>query len=89
MQYGVAVQRPVLETGPESIGSLYVFVEALGRYRYDPGVSTGPASTWEMVPGLQWKMADNMWLSGGLLFPVGVPNQSQARLWQLTCSFQF
>jgi hypothetical protein len=92
MQYGVAVQRPVLDTGPEKIGSFYLFVEALGRYRYDATATTttatGPSAVWEMVPGVHWRLSDSVWLSGGVLMPVNAPTSS-SHLWQLTCSFQF
>jgi len=93
VQYGLAVQRPVLDTGPNKIGSFYLFVEALGRYRYDtPGTSSvnanGPLAVWEMVPGVHWRMTENVWLSGGLLMPVN-EQPTAAHLWQLTCSFQF
>ncbi len=93
VQYGVAVQRPVLDTGPNKIGSFYLFVEALGRYRYDAtstssvNASASPA-IWEMVPGVHWRMTENVWLSGGLLMPVN-EQPTATHLWQLTCSFQF
>jgi hypothetical protein len=88
VQYGVAVQRPVLDTGPDNIGSFYVFVEALGRYRY--AATNGPPAVWEMIPGIHWRLSDNVWLSGGVLLPVGAALPSrEAHLWQLTCSFQF
>ena len=87
-QYGVAVQRPVAPAGPEGLNNLYLFVEALGRYRYDASAAAGPAALWEVLPGLQWKVNPNWWISGGVSLPVnaGTPD---ARLWQITCSFQF
>jgi hypothetical protein len=89
VQYGVAVQRPLLDTGPDNVGSFYLFVEALGRYRYD-ATDTGPPAVWEMVPGVHWRMTDNLWLSGGVLMPVNAaPTSREARLWQFTFSFQF
>jgi hypothetical protein len=89
VQYGVAVQKPVLDTGADNIGCFYLFVEALGRYRYD-ATATGPPAVWEMVPGVHWRMTENVWLTGGVLMPVGAPLPSrEAHLWQLTCSFQF
>jgi len=88
VEYGVAVQRPLLETGPDNLGNFYIFVEALGRYRYED--STGTSAVWEMVPGLHWRMSENLWLSGGVMVPVNQANVSRdAHLWQLTCSFQF
>jgi hypothetical protein len=89
VQYGFAVQRPVWDTGPDQAGSFYLFVEALGRYRYDAN-SAGPAAVWEMVPGVHWRLTDSLWLSGGVLMPVNAPPTARdARLWQFTCSFQF
>jgi hypothetical protein len=89
MQYGFAVQRPVWDTGPDNVGSFYLFVEALGRYRYNANV-VGPPAVWEMVPGVHWRLTDNLWLSGGVLMPVNaIPTAREARLWQFTCSFQF
>lgn len=89
VQYGFAVQRPVLDTGPDNLGSFYVFVEALGRYHYDAAAS-GPPAVWEMVPGVHWHLTDNVWLSGGVLMPINAPPPASAtHLWQLTCSFQF
>ena len=90
IQYGVALQRPLLETGPDNLGDFYFFMEALGRYRYDDLSANGPPAVWEMVPGLHWRMSDNLWLSGGVLVPVNsLPASREAHLWQLTCSFQY
>ena len=67
-QYGVAVQRPVVPGGPDGFNNVYLFVEALGRYRYDatPGAaapsSGGPPALWEVLPGLQWKVNPNWWI---------------------------
>jgi hypothetical protein len=89
MQYGFAVQRPVWDTGPDQGGSVYLFLEALGRYRYDAN-STGPPAVWEMVPGVHWRVTDSLWLTGGVLMPVNAaPTARDPRLWQFTCSIQF
>jgi hypothetical protein len=88
LQYGMAVQRPVL---PE-MDSLFLFVEALGRYRYDPtiaGSAAATAPTMEVLPGMHLKMSDSWWLSGGLILPVNQPRPVDSHLWQITCSFQF
>jgi hypothetical protein len=84
MQYGMAVQRPVL---PE-VNSLYVFVEALGQYRFDPA-STVPAASMEVLPGMHLKVSETWWLSGGMILPVNRDRPTDTRLWQITCSFQF
>ncbi len=86
LQYGMAVQRPVL---PE-VNNLYLFVEALGRYRYDQTTApTATPATWDVVPGMHLKMSDSWWLSGGVILPVNRDRPLDARLWQITCSFQF
>jgi hypothetical protein len=35
------------------------------------------------------KMSDGLWLSGGVILPVNRDRPLDARLWQITCSFQF
>jgi hypothetical protein len=93
MQCGFAVQRPLLDTGPDKVGSFYLFLETLGRYRYDAtATNVNPnarAAVWEMIPGVHWRMTDNVWLSGGMLMPVGALTSQNSRLWQFTCSIQF
>jgi hypothetical protein len=95
VQCGMAVQRPLVQGTPNSPGSLYLFVETLGRYRYEP--DTNPlrpdlgnraAAQWDVLPGLHWRLNDNVWISGGLILPVNSA-PIDARLWQLTCSFRF
>lgn len=94
VQYGMAVQRPLVQGTPNSPGSLYLFVETLGRYRYDSDLTaradtgTRPAAQWDVLPGLHWRLNDNVWISGGLILPVNSA-PLDARLWQLTCSFRF
>ena len=78
----------------QAFKNVFVFVEALGRYRYEAGTGIGvpalgsSANTLEFVPGLHFKMSDNWWVSGGLVLPV-TQSPNDQRLWQLTCSFQF
>jgi hypothetical protein len=88
LRYGLAVQRPLsLETN-DPLRNLYLSVGVLGLARIDSD-SRNPF-TWEMLPGLHYKMADNWWISTG----VGVPFSTASRLepgqhWRLTCSLQF
>jgi hypothetical protein len=95
LQYGVALQRPVGGLFPELFsegpGNVYVFVEALGRYRYDGVTGPGPASVWEVLPGVQWRLSDNWWVTGGVSLPVGGTTSPDPRPWQgqVTCSVQF
>jgi hypothetical protein len=87
LQYGLAVQRPVLGQ-TEGTGNVYVFVEALGRYRFDGTTSTGSPSVWEVLPGLQWRLSDTWWVSGGLIVPVNAANVDP-HMWQVTCSVRY
>jgi hypothetical protein len=89
LQYGMALQRPVAVDGADGLRDLYLYVGALGQYRAERE-SAQPPVTWEVLPGLHWRMADNCWLTGGVMLPVG-PARSDVSggRWQLTCSFQF
>jgi len=88
LHYGMALQQPVpgLESSP--IGSLHMFVEALGRQRNNPDLVDRPVSTLEMLPGLHWQMGENWWLQGGVLLPLG-SSRLDTSLWQITCSWRF
>ena len=88
-QYGVAVHRPLGATESDSLNNVYVFVEALGRYRYDAAPGSGAANVLEVLPGLQWKMSDNWWISGGLVLPVNGTTTIDPRLWQITCAIRY
>ena len=88
VQYGMAVQHPLVQGAADGSGNLYVFVEALGRYHYDGTVGPGPQTTWEMLPGIHYRLAPNWWMSGGIVVPVNTP-RPDANQWQFTCSFRF
>jgi hypothetical protein len=89
IQYGMAVQRPLLSPGQtDGLSNCYLFLEALGRYRFDGDVGQGTAAVWELLPGVHWKLRDNWWISGGVILPVGTTTPD-ARLLQFTCSFRF
>src|SRR5262249_37217194 len=78
-QYGMAwhCAAPGLSAGPDR--GLFLFVEALGRFRYDGDVvGPGRANVWEVVPGVHWRVADSCWLSVGA-----------SRLSMITCSWKF
>ena len=89
VQYGMALQRPVVTSRPDHGGSVYVFVEALGRYHYDTTTSATPLSALDVLPGLQWQLAPNWWMSGGLVVPMTAADRTESNQWQITCSFQF
>ncbi len=89
IEYGLAVQRPL----HPQLDGVFLFVEALGRYRYDTvqpaAYAATTTATWNLVPGMHLKVTDNWWLSGGLILPVDTERPIDARMWQITCSFRF
>jgi hypothetical protein len=87
IQYGLAWQQPVLSVAPDLKRGLFVFLEALGRYR-DQGDRPGVLHAWELLPGLHLRMNEDWWLSGGVIVPVG-PTRPESGLWHITCSRQF
>ena len=89
VQYGMALQRPVVTSRPDHGGSVYVFVEALGRYHYDTTTAATPLSALDVLPGVQWQLAPNWWMSGGLVVPMTAADRTESNQWQITCSFQF
>jgi len=88
VQYGMAVQHPLTQAGPDGSGNVFVFVEALGRYRYDASTMAATPNAVEVLPGLHWQMAPNWWMSGGVVLPVNTMPTS-VNQWQFTCSLQF
>ncbi|MBV9122288.1 MAG: hypothetical protein JO112_02870, partial [Planctomycetes bacterium] len=90
LKYGFALQSPLAGDRNSAGQSLQMFVEALGRYSLDsdPSAEPRPGSSWELVPGLHWRMGENGWLSGGVIVPLG-PVHVPANLWQITWSWRF
>jgi hypothetical protein len=91
LQYGLAVQRSLASLGAEPLRNFYVYMGALGQYRPERNESSGGVALWQMLPGVHWRLADNVWVSGGVILPVGPSRADTATAlpWQLTCSFQF
>jgi hypothetical protein len=87
VQYGLALQRPLLAEGPEGLRNLYFSVGALGQLipQHD---ALRLAPHCDVLPGLQWHVNDNWWLSSAVLMPFG-PVRTAPGQWQLTCSLQF
>ena len=52
-------------TGSTRDQGLFVYLEALGRYRVDATQPTGHTALWEFVPGVQMRMNSNCWMSLG------------------------
>lgn len=89
IHYGLALQQPLPAAVVAPQQHVFVFVEALGRYRsVDEGGATTPPPAWELLPGIHWQSSERCWLSGGLLVPFGAPRPDSG-LWQFTCSWQF
>ena len=49
----------------------------------------GRSPSWEVLPGLHYKLSDNWWITGGLIVPVGKTLSEAPQLWRVTCSLQF
>jgi hypothetical protein len=78
VHYGMALQCaiPGLCDGPKN--GVHLFIEALGRFRYDGENSSGRPMAWEVFPGIHWQLGERWWMSFGA-----------ARTNVLTCSWQF
>jgi hypothetical protein len=62
-QYGMAVHYPVPGTNATSEQGLFLFLEALGRYRYDTTQPGARPALWEFVPGMQMRISTNCWMN--------------------------
>lgn len=69
VHYGLGMQHPVPGLCSNGEQGLFFVVQALGRYKYEDGLDSrtnaNRAAVWEVIPGLQWRMSDNCWLSVG------------------------
>src|SRR5260370_7861294 len=62
-QYGMAVHCPVPGTNSTSQQGLFLFLEALGRYRYDTTQPGARPALWEFVPAVQMRPTSNSWMN--------------------------
>lgn len=62
--YGMALQYAVPGVANGEQG-LFVYFEALGRYRTDPTQPNGHTAMWEFVPGVQMRLNNSCWMSLG------------------------
>jgi hypothetical protein len=86
VQYGVALQQPLPLGVAEPGKGLFLFVEAQGRWSdRDPSATR----SWELVPGLHYRLSDNWWMSGGVLLPFGPSRDGSAGQWHLSCKWQY
>jgi hypothetical protein len=84
--YGLALQQPLPLVTADPGRGLFVFVEALGRYGEHDGAA---GYSWEVVPGLHYRVSDSWWLSGGLLLPLGPFRSGNAGQWHVGCQWQY
>ena len=78
---GMALQCAMPGTQPTAPQGCYLFMQALGRYRYDSGSNPGagsPLMIWDFVPGVHFRWNNNCWMSLGV-----------SRYHFLSCSWQF
>ena len=84
LQCGLALHSPLSSDDRDALCRLFVSVEALGQFR-----AVGPAPvTWDVVPGLHWKPAENWRVSGALIVPFE-RSEGQRQGWQVTAALQF
>lgn len=89
VQYAVALQQQLWTPRTDGAGTAYLYLEAQGRYRDPlPGVATPPA-LWQFLPGVSWRTSDNVWLTSGVMLPIGPDRDIQQHRLQISCSFQF
>jgi hypothetical protein len=86
LKYGMAVQQPFPGLTPDPTRGLFLFVEAQG---YWSDRDQGTLHSWELVPGMHYRLSDSWWMSGGVLVPVGPTRYGAAGHWHLSCSWQF
>jgi hypothetical protein len=86
LQYGVAIQQPVLGPTTDPSRGLFLFFEAQG---FSGDRDQGMLPAWELIPGLHYRMSDSWWVSGGVLLPVGPTRYGTAGNWHLSCSWQY
>jgi hypothetical protein len=88
IQYGMAWQQPVVPGSVDPSRGLFLFVEALGWYHDQATDPTAGLHPWEVLPGLHYRVSNDLWLSGAVILPVG-PARATPNLWHITCSLQF
>jgi hypothetical protein len=63
--YGMAIQCPVPGTTPTAEQGVFLFFQALGRYRYDTGAPNTSPLVWDFIPGVHLRVNPNCWMSLG------------------------
>jgi hypothetical protein len=78
LHYGMAVQCPIPGLCPCPQYGMHFFIEAIGRYRYEGENAPGKPMSWEIIPGIHWRVGEKWWLSVGA-----------AKTNVITCSWRF
>jgi hypothetical protein len=92
LRYGLALQQSIGTLAQaDPLRNLFLSVGALGETSLDSNRDpTRPPFSWDVVPGLHWKVADNCWLRGGVMLPVTNTGQGVGSgQWQFSCQWQF
>jgi hypothetical protein len=62
---GMALECAIPWLSADANHGCHFFVEALGKYRPGGPDVAGPAMSWEVIPGIHWRMGENWWVSIG------------------------
>lgn len=66
LRCGLAVQHPVPFTSFGADQGMFVFVQALGQYRPDSSRTDVRSTSWDVIPGVQYRLNNACWMSMGL-----------------------
>ena len=86
--YGLALQQPLLGPPRDPSKGLFLFIEALGHVG-DRDQEPGAINSWEVVPGLHYRISDAWWVSSGVLLPIGPNRYGTTGQWHFSCSWQY
>jgi len=86
LNYGLALESPCPWVASTPTRGAHLFIEALSEPRSFDGQRS--PWNWDLIPGIHWRLADNWWVTSGILMPLTSP-RLDSRLWQITCSLQF
>jgi hypothetical protein len=88
VHYGLALQSPFPGFDDRPNPKAHLFLEAVGRNRFESDLSQRSPRDLDLVPGIHWRWRDACWISGGCLMPLDAWSPANLQ-WQLTCSWQF
>jgi hypothetical protein len=66
LRCGIAVQQPLMMMADSGEEGFYVFVQAIGQYRQDTYRNDLRSTTWDVIPGVQYRLNNACWMSMGL-----------------------